>query len=1065
MTQQRRPQRFMTAAVLLGVVALIVTLLPLTPINTPSASAQGAVVISEVVADNDTNLDGFGLTPDWLEIRNDQGSAQDLTGWTLTDGSGASWPLPGTTLAAGATLFVWASGRNINVPELHTNFSLSSTGETITIADASGMTVDSLTYPALAGDQAYGRSPASQGSQVGFLLVPTPDAANSAVAPPQASILTPGQVFTGSINVVMVANLAAGSALHYTTDDTAVTAASPVYSGPLALTLSTRVRSAVVDAAGVVGPEVTETFVGVDAALAAADSDLPMVILHAGATPNTSTESTALAAIIDVDAGDGRAEALDEVNFAGLTSLKVRGASSASAPKKQYKFEIWSDPDGTETNADLLDLGSESDWVLYGPGLYDRALINNALVYDLGHSIGVDAPDYKWVELWMGTDPASPVDQASYLGLYMLRENIKIGDERVDIARHPAGGDGSEGGYILRYDWNDACCWDIKPIVNVYPSRTPSLEVSDPNALDITPAQQTWVTTWWNELEAAAGTGNFAAIDPYIDIDNLIDGWLIEMIAMDVDVLRASTYFHVDAGGQLRAGPLWDYDRSMGAADTRVDDIVEAEAWEPNGNSGHSWNAFIYRDLWVMPEIQALIRARWAELRSAEFSDASFMALIDGYGSELNESWPRNSTRWSNYPDRFGTGMMGELDHTELWLLTKLAWLDDQFLTVSPAPVVTNPGIVLADEDVPVSEQIVAADPDTFVFDAEGLPPGLEIDPITGLITGTVIPGDGGIYSVTVTVTDENGASASVTFDIEVRPALVGDSALVLNEYNAVVPGQLLGAGGADSYFGQVTGNGGNWLELVTLEDNLDMRNWRLEMWSDDNDGAPVLQTTLEFNTNPVLEDLRSGTIVTVAQSVADDLSYNPALDDWTLNFQSNTSNAGAAFSVQSDFDTNNTGFRLVVRDEFGLVRAIVGGETDAWRLATGRGVASDEAFVLGVDPSISIDPIADYDDRTDSTFGEPNPTTPGAVQDLDAIRPVIVVPGDVNCSGLVDLVDARMVAQYTVLLLGGGQDCPPLSGNIYEPAGDANADSMVAIDDARIIVQCSVNISNVLCP
>jgi hypothetical protein len=58
-----------------------------------------------------------------------------------------------------------------------------------------------------------------------------------------------------------------------------------------------------------------------------------------------------------------------------------------------------------------------------------------------------------------------------------------------------------------------------------------------------------------------------------------------------------------------------------------------------------------------------------------------------------------------------------------------------------------------------------------FGYSASGLPTGLSIDPDTGLITGTLNPdasqggpGNDGVYSITVTATDSQGATISQTF-------------------------------------------------------------------------------------------------------------------------------------------------------------------------------------------------------------------------------------------------------------------------------------------------------------
>ncbi|EHK64737.1 retention module-containing protein [Achromobacter arsenitoxydans] len=79
------------------------------------------------------------------------------------------------------------------------------------------------------------------------------------------------------------------------------------------------------------------------------------------------------------------------------------------------------------------------------------------------------------------------------------------------------------------------------------------------------------------------------------------------------------------------------------------------------------------------------------------------------------------------------------------------------------------------------------SDPDTsdkLTFSATGLPPGLTIDPNTGIITGTIDHsasqgGTNGVYNVTVTATDPSGASTSQAFQWDVAnpaPTAVNDS-------------------------------------------------------------------------------------------------------------------------------------------------------------------------------------------------------------------------------------------------------------------------------------------------
>ncbi|ALM83284.1 retention module-containing protein [Bordetella sp. N] len=79
---------------------------------------------------------------------------------------------------------------------------------------------------------------------------------------------------------------------------------------------------------------------------------------------------------------------------------------------------------------------------------------------------------------------------------------------------------------------------------------------------------------------------------------------------------------------------------------------------------------------------------------------------------------------------------------------------------------------------------------DRLTFSATGLPPGLTIDPVTGVISGNVDHsasqgGDHGVYTVIVTATDLLGATSSQTFTWNITnpaPTAVGDTAVATQD-------------------------------------------------------------------------------------------------------------------------------------------------------------------------------------------------------------------------------------------------------------------------------------------
>ena len=132
----------------------------------------GDVVLNELMASNiSTSQDENGDFDDWIELFNTTEHSVSLAGLYLSDDllNLTKWQLPAQTIAANDYLIIWADSDSQN--SSHTNFKLSSTGETLFLADANGLLFDSVSFMQQIDDVSYGRYPNGTGDFT--LLSPT----------------------------------------------------------------------------------------------------------------------------------------------------------------------------------------------------------------------------------------------------------------------------------------------------------------------------------------------------------------------------------------------------------------------------------------------------------------------------------------------------------------------------------------------------------------------------------------------------------------------------------------------------------------------------------------------------------------------------------------------------------------------------------------------------------------------------------------------------------------------------------------------------------------------------
>lgn len=522
-------------------------------------------------------------------------------------------------------------------------------------------------------------------STAGFLPSPTPATPNMSVltqVTAKPSFREEAKLFDGSQRI-HIEHEALNARIHFTLDGSLPNEGSPLYEGPILIEASAQVNARAYLEGAVPSPVVSRVFLLGSGQALEFSSDLPVVVVDSlRSTITASARTRALMHLYDVQE-DGRSRLSGSPAFEGLGSLKVRGSSTEGRPKKAYSLEI-QDVHGHDQDVSLLGMPPESDWILYAPYNFDRALMRNPLVYELSRSMGRYAVRTRFCEVYVN-QRGRPLDQSAYVGVYVLMEKIKRGSDRVAIdkvlKRHTDMPEVS-GGYVLKIDRLD-------PGDSGFTAGSQALAFVEPKESEVTSAQRAYLTSTINAMNRTLRDRDYTKLEAdyqsWIDAPAWIDFHILNEFTKNPDGFRLSTYMYLPRNGPLTFGPVWDFDRTMGCDD-------DSRAANPVGWSDvyrYGWWSSLFRN----PNFEQDYIDRWQTLRQGVLSTENMHQIIDRMAAELTESSQRNFQKWTLLTST--AAWRNEVRQLKSWVEARAKWMDSQY--VSPPRWESLPGLIPED--------------------------------------------------------------------------------------------------------------------------------------------------------------------------------------------------------------------------------------------------------------------------------------------------------------------------------------------------------------------------------
>jgi hypothetical protein len=411
-------------------------------------------------------------------------------------------------------------------------------------------------------------------------------------------------------------------------------------------------------------------------------SNLPFVFINtAGATK--LTESDALVSLGVIDNGSSRNYVSDaKNNFNGKALCHVRGSSSRMFEKENLKVELKDITGNLDTAVSLLGMPAESDWIL--TACYtDKTLIRNSFSQDLFRRMGHYSPRCHFVELVLNDE---------YYGVYLLMEQVKRGESRVDINKMGSSVTQTPeitGGYIVEVDRTNSPGW-----FSTYPGISANgakfyYQYNYPNPEVITIAQKNYLKASLDSFENALAAQNFSdakfGFRRFIDEQSFMDYLILQELSKNVDAYKLSMYLYKDNivdGGKWHAGPVWDFDLAWHNAN--YGNAFSPDEWQHLHNNSSNPIPTWWRRFLEDPVFNDKLQCRYKSLRQTLLSHEQMFSYIDGMAEQLAESRERNFKQfpiigayvWPNPQVQKDATYETELADLKDWIINRTAWLD-----------------------------------------------------------------------------------------------------------------------------------------------------------------------------------------------------------------------------------------------------------------------------------------------------------------------------------------------------------------------------------------------------
>lgn len=561
-------------------------------------TATSPLVINEVMVYNDSyNRQPDGEYYDWVELKNVSEEPIMLAEYYLSDDKDNPmlWRMPERYLDPGALLVVHCSGNSdlSTSDTVHSNFSLNSSSERLYLTSAAQQRVtDYVWLHDIFKDWTVGRMDGQSGFF--YLSSPSPWSGNRGNAYRYISDQPVSLGEDGIYNDVtsVSVELEGSGRIFYTTDGSRPDESSAEYTEPITLDKTTVIRAINVQDGAAPSRAITLSYIINE------NHTLPVLSLSTDSPSTFSGIYYGKRKYYEIPANISYFE--DGSSFNIDCGLKMKGWTSLENPKKSMGVSFRGCYGDDMLDYDIFgsDVTEFSSLSIRAGQDYPLAIIRNELFQELCLEMGDNVPtqNSKYCILYLN---------GSYYGIYCLKEDFS----KQYYASHKG--------------------------VN----KSDVTMLKSPVALSSAVYQEVFQFCRDNDMSLDE---NYDHICSVLDIDNVVDWFLIEGYTANSDVNGNMRYFKLNDGGKWQIA-FYDLDWTFNYASNCFTNITDS-------NREVQVSQLINR-LLTNARFREQLLSRYSELVSTTLSNEHVLAKIDELQALLEPEVPRERDQWGSDVD------------------------------------------------------------------------------------------------------------------------------------------------------------------------------------------------------------------------------------------------------------------------------------------------------------------------------------------------------------------------------------------------------------------------------